>query len=689
MSLKRWIVNKSDKNIALEISNEFNIDPLAVMILMSRGYENPEDIAEFLLDDGQLTDPFQFIDMDKAVDRIKAAINDNELIAVYGDYDVDGISSCVLLSNYLKKYTSNITVVIPDRQNDGYGMNINSVKKLKEQGVSLIITVDNGISCIDEIDFANSLGIDVVVTDHHLPGETLPNALAIVDPQRLDCPSEFKEYAGVGVAFKLICALEGCACEDMFYDYAPFVALGTIADIMPLRSENRTLVKAGIKQINNFNNPNCIGIHALMEVANAKNKALSSGQISFMLTPRLNAVGRMQNPMPAFDLLCEKDYNKALEIAEFINGQNILRQETERMILDEADQYITQNNKTNNRVIVAYGENWHQGVLGIVASKLLERYRKPVIVLSKEGELVHGSARSLDGFQMHEALKSCSDLLVKFGGHKQAAGLTLKPNNIDEFDENINEYAAKYSGDTASKIIIDCPLKTSGVNLSTAYAVSSLAPFGADNPLPVFALLGVRIENITLIGGDAKTGEKGKHLKVNVSKNGICVNAVKFYANIDEFPYSVGEIIDLAITIEVNVFKGNDCLSVIVKDIRLSDDADDFINQRQTHESFLRGELDVEKISDLIPTRQNAGLVYTALKTFAKRNKFVSDFEHIYSAAAHTLNFSKIKNSIDILNDIGVISVDYHSDSFGFKINDIKSDFESSQLLKTLRSKVE
>ena len=688
MSLKRWIVNKSDKNIALEISNEFNIDPLAVMILMSRGYENPEDIAEFILDDGQMTDPFQFVDMDKAVNRIKTAISNNEMIAIYGDYDVDGISSCVLLNNYLKKFTSNITVVIPDRQNDGYGMNINSVKKLKDQGVSLIITVDNGISCIDEIDYANSIGIDVVVTDHHLPGERLPNALAVVDPQRYDCPSEFKEYAGVGVAFKLICALEGCACEDMFYEYAPFVALGTIADIMPLKNENRTLVKAGIKQINNFNNKNCIGIHALMEVANAKNKALSSGQISFMLTPRLNAVGRMQNPMPAFELLCEKDYNKALELAEFINGQNILRQETERKILDEADKYIVDNRKTNNRVIVAYGENWHQGVLGIVASKLLERYRKPVIVLSKEGEQVHGSARSLEGFQIHEGLKNCSDLLIKFGGHKQAAGLTLLPENIEIFDEAINKYAADYSKDTVSKLIIDCPLKTSGVNLSTAYAVSSLAPFGADNPLPVFALLGVRIENITPIGGDVKTGEKGKHLKINVSKNGICVNAVKFYSNIDEFPYSVGEVIDLAITIEVNVFKGCDCLSVIVKDIRLCDDADVLIDQRCVYESFLRDELDSSNIEQLIPTRNNAGLVYTALKNFAKRNKYVSDIEHIYLAAAHTLSFSKIKNSLDILKDIGVIDVNYYSDHFTFRLNDVKSDFESSKFLNELKSKV-
>ncbi|MGN1081414.1 MAG: single-stranded-DNA-specific exonuclease RecJ, partial [Acutalibacteraceae bacterium] len=656
------------------------------MILISRGFSEIEDIEEFFRGDGQLSDPFEMIDMDKAVGRITAALKKGEKIAVFGDYDADGVSSCALMYSYLSKKTSNLIMMIPDRLNDGYGMNKSSVDILKSRGVNLIITVDNGISCIEEIDYANSIGIDVVVTDHHLPGEKLPDAVAVVDPQRKDCPSYFKGYAGVGVAFKLICALEGCACEDMFYEYAAFVAIGTIADVVPLLGENRTIVKAGIKEINNRNNPNCTGIHALMEIANAKDKELTSGQISFMLTPRINAVGRMESPMPAYELLLEKNYDKALKIAEYINSQNIKRQETEKQVVASADEIIIKQGKMNNRVIVVCGDNWHHGVLGIVASKLLDKYSRPVVVLSADKDEVNGSARSFGDFHMHDALKYCASLLDNFGGHKQAAGLSLKKENIEEFEKKINEYALLSNAETVPELTVDCPLKTTGINISTAYAVSRLAPFGADNPLPVFGLFGVRIENITPIGNDAKNN--GKHIKLSVSKNGVCVNAVKFFTRTDEFPFEIGETVDLAVTLEMNKFMGKDCTSVIVKDIRLSESVNDLINEISEYENFLRGEInDSEKAAAMIPHRDEAGAVYSFLKALAKRGRYITDFEHIYESLKETLNFSKIKISLDILNEIGIIIVNYHSDYIGFTLTDNRRSFDSSGILKKFKEK--
>ncbi|MBQ2265993.1 MAG: single-stranded-DNA-specific exonuclease RecJ, partial [Clostridia bacterium] len=502
----------------------------------SRGYTDPTDLEQFLSDEPYFSDAYELADIMHAADIVNKSIAENKKIAVYGDYDCDGVTATALLYNYLKERGANCVYYIPDRFSEGYGMNKDAVISLKNDGVEVIITVDNGISCFEEIELANQMGITVVVTDHHLPPEKLPNAAAVVDPHRRDCPSSFKSICGAEVAFKLICVMEGAEPEELLPQYADILSVAVIADIMPLTLENRIIVKYGIQKIKKSN---ClVGISALLNVAGVNLSQINASRIAFAICPRINAAGRMGNAKRAVELLTTNDMLKALEIANEIDSDNALRQQTEKKICEDAILKIEANGYNFDRVIVVDGENWHHGVVGIVASRICERYGKPAIVISVDGEDAHGSGRSYDGFSLYDAIYSAKDFLTKFGGHSQAAGISLKAENIADFRKAINNYANGFEY-VPPVLNLDCKINPSALTVDLAESIKILEPFGFENPEPIFAVCGVTLQRITPLS-------QNKHLKLLFTKGTNTFQAMLFGANTDNFCYNIGDLLDLA-----------------------------------------------------------------------------------------------------------------------------------------------
>ena len=426
-----------------EISKEHHIPRVISTILLNRGIES-KDIAPYLRKSmADIINPMLMLDMDKAVERITNAIQSNEKIAVYGDYDVDGITSTALLYKFLLSLGADVEYYIPDRKGEGYGINIMAVNKLFKQGIKLMITVDCGITAIGEVEFAKLQGMDVIITDHHTCKDRLPTAAeAILNPKRLDCDYPFDALAGVGVAFKLILALaikNGLKTTDVFNQYVDIATLGTIADVVPLLGENRVIVDKGLKILHN---PKRIGIRAVMEVAGVLDKPLSASTIAFSIAPRLNAAGRLGSAATAVELLLTNDESRARELALLLDTENKERQQTERQIFDEALELIAKDpNFEKKKVIVLAQENWHQGVIGIVASRLCDMYYKPCILISHTNGVGKGSGRSIKGFNLFDALTHCEKQLIDFGGHAVAAGLNVNMSDIDSFIKEINKYA--------------------------------------------------------------------------------------------------------------------------------------------------------------------------------------------------------------------------------------------------------
>ena len=422
MSVKKWVVGTPDREKAKLLAEECDIDPFAALVAVGRGIDDEGELELLMSDEPLLCDPLELADIKIAAEYINNAIALGTKIAVFGDYDCDGVVATSLLCDYLSSREADVIAYIPDRLDEGYGMNCAAIDKLASQGVGLIITVDNGISCAEEIAYAENLGIKTVVTDHHLPPEKLPEAVAVVDPHRLDCPSTFKEVCGAEVAFKLVCVLDDKEPEQMLPRYADILAVATIGDVMPLVNENRSIVKAGIKKIKTASN---VGIAAILNMAGVDRTAIDAGKISFGIVPRINAAGRMGSAYRAYELLTSKNAIDALKIAGPIDDDNVRRQQIEKDILKSAVKMIEEGGYQHNRVIVVCGEGWHFGVLGIVASRICERYGKPAIVLSNENGVAHGSGRSFSGFHLYDAINACSDVLLKYGGHELAAGLSV------------------------------------------------------------------------------------------------------------------------------------------------------------------------------------------------------------------------------------------------------------------------
>lgn len=646
MIRKKWIVSECDKDLAAQIAEDFSVDPLTAYILVSRGIKDYTEIEEFLDPSAPLMiDPFSFADMDKAVRRIQFAIDDYQKIAVFGDYDADGITATALLYSYLVKREANVVRYIPDRLTEGYGLSCDSVRELAGQGVRLIITVDNGVSAVEEAKLCKELGVDLVVTDHHKVGDELPDAVAVINPHRKDCPSEFKDFSGVGVAFKLVSALEGGDEDSMLDEFGDLVAIGTIADVVSLKGENRSLVRYGLNSINNSSRT---GLKVLLEKAGGQGKKIGASSAAFTICPRINATGRMGSAEKALDLLLCDDEITAERLVEEINSMNQARQKTETEIFAEVTAKIAEKpSLVRDNIIVVDSEGWHQGVIGIVASRVAERYGKPAIVISRNGSEARGSCRSIEGFSIFKAIDAVSDCLTHYGGHTLAAGLGLNSDRIEEFRIRINDYADSIEMPFPVQKI-DCRIKPAMISLDILRALNSMEPFGAGNPQPCFGLYAVRIEDFAAIGD-------GRHMRLTISKGDVRTGVVWFGMQEKLFPYNKGDIVDLAVTLDRNVYNGEVRVSVSVKNIRPSfTDENKVLSGQRLFEKVL-GEMPLtpEQAAAALPERELQVEVFKHIKT----EKPVEDsFEQI---CLHTgddgSNYCKVAVAVTVMLEMGII----------------------------------
>ena len=679
MILRKWEVRPLDKERAAAFAQTYGVPFFLAMLMNIRGLDDAAHLREFLGEGEPLSDPFLLKDMDKAAARITRAVDNMEKIAVYGDYDADGVTSTAMLYSYLETRGADVIFYIPQREGEGYGMNIGAVEYLKEQGVSLIVTVDNGISSVQEVARANELGIDVVVTDHHRPQEILPDAVAVVDAYRPDDTSPYKHFSGVGIAFKLLMALEDGAgdVEDLLEAYSDLAAIGTIGDIVPLTGENRTLIRAGLERLSQSDRP---GVQALLENAGVAGKALTSTNVAFTLVPRINATGRMGAPERAVRLLISGYEEEAEVLSEEICADNEERRRVEAEIAEAAFADIEAKGYMKDRVVVLDGENWHHGVIGIVASRVTERCGKPCMIISRGETEAKGSGRSIEGFSLFEAICACGDLLIKFGGHPMAAGITLKPENIEAFRKRINQYAAEHFPQMPTQTVtLDCKLNPAALSVSMAQSLTQLEPFGNGNPQPVFGLFNMELSNVTPVGG-------GGHLRLTLEKNGAVITAMRFNTKPEELPYHIGDKIDLAVQLEAREFRGQPSLTVIVRDMKFAAfNTEKNIASLASFEKWQRGEvLSAEDKNRLYPDRACLAAIYRALRTVNGKEtdqvRFVSQF-------GKDMTLGLFKTALLVFEERGLVHSEIADDTFTATLIETsgKTDITRSPVLLALQ----
>lgn len=679
MILRKWEVRPLDKERAAAFAQTYGVPFFLAMLMNIRGLDDAAHLREFLGEGEPLSDPFLLKDMDKAAARITRAVDNMEKIAVYGDYDADGVTSTAMLYSYLETRGADVIFYIPQREGEGYGMNMGAVEYLKEQGVSLIVTVDNGISSVQEVARANELGIDVVVTDHHRPQAILPDAVAVVDAYRPDDTSPYKHFSGVGIAFKLLMALEDGAgdVEDLLEAYSDLAAIGTIGDIVPLTGENRTLIRAGLERLSQSDRP---GVQALLENAGIAGKALTSTNVAFTLVPRINATGRMGAPERAVRLLISGYEEEAEVLSEEICADNEERRRVEAEIAEASFADIEAKGYMKDRVVVVDGENWHHGVIGIVASRVTERCGKPCMIISRGETEAKGSGRSIEGFSLFEAICACGDLLIKFGGHPMAAGITLKPENIEAFRKRINRYAAEHFPQMPTQTVtLDCKLNPAALSVSMAQSLTQLEPFGNGNPQPVFGLFNMELSNVTPVGG-------GGHLRLTLEKNGAVITAMRFNTKPEELPYHIGDKIDLAVQLEAREFRGQPSLTVIVRDMKFAAfNTEKNIASLASFEKWQRGEvLSAEDKNRLYPDRACLAAIYRALRTVNGKEtdqvRFVSQF-------GKDMTLGLFKTALLVFEERGLVHSEIADDTFTATLIETsgKTDITRSPVLLALQ----
>ena len=564
MRYDTWNVRRPGGPGARRRLEEAGLAPLCAAVLSARGMDTPEKAARFL-DSGRsrFYDPFLLEDMDKAVERVRRALDGGETIAVYGDYDVDGITATCLLTEALKELGGNVVSYIPDRTEEGYGLNPGAIGRLGSRGVTLIVTVDCGITAAAEVEYARSLGVDVVVTDHHRCKDTLPAACAVVNPRRPGCAYPFPELAGVGVALKLAQALfPAHQREEVFRRFGELVAIGTVADVMDLTDENRALTRQGLELLADTRRP---GLRTLLrEVGLEEGNLPTAVTVSYGLAPRLNAAGRMEQAAVALELLLTRDAARGEELAQALCRLNRERQAIELDIYEQCAQRLEKDPSLASPAIVLAGEGWHQGVVGIVASRLAEKYSCPAFMISLEGGHGKGSCRSFGGFNLFGALERCAGLLEGYGGHEMAAGFTVLEENIPELSRHLRELVSAYAGGRPMEASIDVDAEVDDCALLTARqvdALSVLEPFGTGNPRPVFLLRSAAVVTCCDVGG-------GRHLKMRVRRDGVMLDAIFFSANAAACGVLPGERLDLVFSPQINEFRGNRAVQLQVCDLR-------------------------------------------------------------------------------------------------------------------------
>ena len=558
---KKWECYEIDKNKVNELIKEYKINEILAKVLVNKGIINKEDIDLFMKPTRKdFHDPFLMPDMEIAVERILKAIEKKEKIMIYGDYDADGITSITVLKNFLEERGLQVASYIPNRLDEGYGLNKEAINKIYNDGYKLMITVDCGISAIDEIEYANSLKIETVITDHHEPAESIPNAIAVVDAKRKDNKYPFNKLAGVGVVFKLIQAISiKLNLEEKEYlKYLDIVCIGTISDIVPLVDENRVIAKLGLKLVAQTRN---VGLKALIETIGFKN--IDSGSISFGVAPRINACGRMGNEQVALDLFLSKDYEEAKKLAIRLNEYNIERQTIEKKIYDEVVEKIETNEKDKTCIIVG-SEGWHHGIIGIVASKVTEMYFKPSILICFEDEDGKGSGRSIPGFDLHEALMNCNNSLERFGGHSMAVGVTIKKSKFDDLKNQLEEYARKCEVNKIVPIInIDSEILLKEVDIESVKSLKLLEPYGEANKMPLFLFKNLKINSIRSLSD-------GKHLRLTLRDDNFMINAIGFNMGELSEKYLLDDRVDIVGNLDINSYNGNESVQIILKDMRKS-----------------------------------------------------------------------------------------------------------------------
>ncbi len=717
---KKWSIKYTPQAendaIVCRMAEELQVSATTAKLLFTRGLKTAEAATAFLRQsETSLHDPFLLKDIVPATERILLSLERHEKIAIYGDYDVDGVTSVSLLYLYLSGYGADIGYYIPCRSREGYGLSASAIDTLKERGVQLIITVDTGITAMEEVAYAKEQGIDTVITDHHECRPELPDAYALVNPHRADDEYPFKDLAGVGVVFKVICALEMTKCRRegksemdglrrVCHEYADLVAIGTIADVMPIVDENRLIVALGLKLLEQTKRP---GLRALIDAASGnkntdrrfppKKRKINSGFIGFVLAPRINAAGRVSSASIAVELLLATDEKRADELAEELCNLNTTRQVEENRIAEQVYQKIEQMPaELCDRVIVIEGDTWQQGIIGIVSSRITERYGLPSILISFDGatrgypsddDLGKGSGRSIKGLNLVEALADSEEHLARFGGHELAAGLTIRRGNIDAFRKQINHYAREKMSDDMLCISVDadCEVAIQDLTLKLAGELERLEPFGTSNPVPNFVLRDAVLLRAIPMGS-------GRHTKLILEKDGISMVAVWFGTEHTALPFEIGDRLDVMFQLNVNEFQNVTTLQMIVQDIKLSRAFEDAF--RQVHERYeeIRAGASILPEEDVIPTRDELGVVYTLLRREHQLGHTYFPIRRILSLLMqhgnNGIGYFKLKTMIRIMQELNLCEITEPMEDcfvFNFYYNPTKTSFEKSAVLKKIK----
>ena len=716
---KKWSIRYTptpESTVAVRhLAEKMGVSLTTAKLLYTRGLCTPEQATVFLKQaETSLHDPFKLKDIELAVERILLALEKGERIAIYGDYDVDGVTSVSLLYTYLSRLGADIGYYIPCRSREGYGLSTSAIDTLKDKGVELIITVDTGITAMEEVAYATQLGIDTVITDHHECRPELPLACALVNPHRPDDEYPFKDLAGVGVVFKLICALEMTRCRregrseidgvrEICREYADLVAIGTIADVMPIVDENRLIVALGLKLVEETKRP---GLRALIDAASGnkpgdhrfppKKRKINSGFIGFVLAPRINAAGRVSSASIAVELLLATDEERAAELAEELCNLNTTRQVEENRIATEVYQKIEQMPpELCDRIIVIEGDTWQQGIIGIVSSRITERYGLPSILISFDGatrgypsddDLGKGSGRSIKGLNLVEALADSEEYLARFGGHELAAGLTVRRGNIDAFRKRINEYAREQLTEDMLCISVDadCEVQMSELTLALAQEIDKLEPFGTSNPVPNFVLRDVTLLRTIPMGS-------GKHTKLILEKDGISMVAVWFGTELTAIPFEIGDRVDVMFQLNINEFQNVTSLQMIVQDVQLSVSYETSFSDAQKRYDEIRLGAPITADEDVIPTREDMACVYTLLRREHQIGHTYFPIRRILSMVSQqgsTIGYFKLKTIIRIMQELNICEITEPIEDcfvFDFYFNPTKTSIDKSSILKKLK----
>lgn len=687
MKMKKWVTAQADPDRARSLGRECGFTLLAAVALSARGIDTADKVHAFLnTDPSGLYDPMGLRDMDCAAHEIRRAMKAKEKIVVFGDYDVDGVTATCVLVDFLRQQGADCDFYIPDRVSEGYGLSRAALKNLYDGGARVIVTVDSGITALTEIAYAAEIGLRVVVTDHHECRSELPVAVAVVNPRRPDCDYPFDELAGVGVAFKLVCALAGDQLA-MLEQYGDLVAMGTVADVMPVLGENRIIVAAGLRQMERTRRP---GLSMLLREAGQADRKLTSGTVSFVLAPRINAAGRLGQAARAVELFLTHDPVRAQELACWLCEQNKIRQTAEGAILEQALQQLRREyNPIDDKVIVLAGEHWHHGVIGIVSSRICDRYNCPVILIALDEELGKGSGRSLNGFNLFEALQDCEDLLEKYGGHELAAGLTIRRDSVSVFRDRIREYADTHirPGDMIPVLHIDSRITPAYITEENVEGLSALEPFGLGNLQPVFSMEDLYVEDITPISSD-------RHVRLALVKDGIPFTAMLFGTGAGGCGFAQGNYVDAAFHLEINVYRGKRMVQLVLKDVRLS--ACELIADQKLLEIYNRYMND-QGLTEceariLLPDRKDLVSVWRHINSRAEEGRLSVPSNalsrRVQWESKRDINIGKLFVCLDVFSESNLLSYHFRDGLLNIllKPHQGKADISGSVVLATLRS---